>query len=231
MRAAAAAVPASVRARDPRRGAQHPDGGEAAGAARLARRGGARRDGRAAGHPARSRRLLRARRTLSAALVAADDGDSGGRGRRARDHRGLSAPRCRGAWRQRSRPACRACSASAARTRWRRSPTARRRCRASTRSSAPATGTSPRPRRSSPPTAASTSMPARRRSSSSPTRGGARWIAADLIAQAEHDPDARAVLITPNRRLARARRGGSRRHDAGDRPGRARRCARTAASS
>ena len=34
--------------------------------------------------------------------------------------------------------------------------------------------------------------------------GPARWIAADLIAQAEHDPDARAVLITPNRRLARA---------------------------
>jgi histidinol dehydrogenase len=33
-------------------------------------------------------------------------------------------------------------------------------------------------------------------------RGPATWIAADLIAQAEHDPDARAVLITPNRRLA-----------------------------
>ena len=33
-------------------------------------------------------------------------------------------------------------------------------------------------------------------------RGPAAWIAADLIAQAEHDPDARAVLITPNRRLA-----------------------------
>jgi histidinol dehydrogenase len=32
--------------------------------------------------------------------------------------------------------------------------------------------------------------------------GPARWIAADLIAQAEHDPDARAVLITPNRPLA-----------------------------
>jgi histidinol dehydrogenase len=32
--------------------------------------------------------------------------------------------------------------------------------------------------------------------------GSARWIAADLIAQAEHDPDARAVLVTPNRRLA-----------------------------
>jgi histidinol dehydrogenase len=32
--------------------------------------------------------------------------------------------------------------------------------------------------------------------------GNATWIAADLIAQAEHDPDARAVLITPNRRLA-----------------------------
>ena len=34
------------------------------------------------------------------------------------------------------------------------------------------------------------------------TRGPASWIAADLIAQAEHDPDARAVLITPNRKLA-----------------------------
>lgn len=32
--------------------------------------------------------------------------------------------------------------------------------------------------------------------------GPASWIAADLIAQAEHDPDARAVLITPNRTLA-----------------------------
>jgi histidinol dehydrogenase len=33
-------------------------------------------------------------------------------------------------------------------------------------------------------------------------RGPAHWIAADLIAQAEHDPDARAVLITPSRVLA-----------------------------
>jgi histidinol dehydrogenase len=34
------------------------------------------------------------------------------------------------------------------------------------------------------------------------SRGRASWIAADLIAQAEHDPDARAVLITPSRTLA-----------------------------
>ncbi|MGQ0737219.1 MAG: histidinol dehydrogenase [Acidobacteriota bacterium] len=34
-------------------------------------------------------------------------------------------------------------------------------------------------------------------------RAPAAWIAADLIAQAEHDPDARAVLLTPSRRLAR----------------------------
>jgi len=34
-------------------------------------------------------------------------------------------------------------------------------------------------------------------------RGPADWIAADLIAQAEHDADARAVLITPSRTLAR----------------------------
>src|ERR1043165_3621057 len=33
------------------------------------------------------------------------------------------------------------------------------------------------------------------------SRGPAAWIAADLIAQAEHDPDARAVLIPPNRKL------------------------------
>jgi histidinol dehydrogenase len=35
-------------------------------------------------------------------------------------------------------------------------------------------------------------------------RGDPRWIAADLVAQAEHDPDARALLLTPSRRLARA---------------------------
>lgn len=34
------------------------------------------------------------------------------------------------------------------------------------------------------------------------SRGPASWIAADLIAQAEHDSDARAVLITPSRVLA-----------------------------
>jgi histidinol dehydrogenase len=34
------------------------------------------------------------------------------------------------------------------------------------------------------------------------SRGRPAWIAADLIAQAEHDVDARAVLITPSRRLA-----------------------------
>jgi histidinol dehydrogenase len=34
------------------------------------------------------------------------------------------------------------------------------------------------------------------------SKGDPAWIAADLIAQAEHDPDARAVLITPNRTLA-----------------------------
>ena len=34
--------------------------------------------------------------------------------------------------------------------------------------------------------------------------GNAVWIAADLIAQAEHDPDARAMLLTPVARLARA---------------------------
>lgn len=34
--------------------------------------------------------------------------------------------------------------------------------------------------------------------------GRPAWIAADLLAQAEHDPQARAILITPSRRLATA---------------------------
>jgi len=33
--------------------------------------------------------------------------------------------------------------------------------------------------------------------------GRPKWIAADLVAQAEHDPDARAIFVTPNRTLAR----------------------------
>jgi histidinol dehydrogenase len=36
------------------------------------------------------------------------------------------------------------------------------------------------------------------------TKGDPAWIAADLIAQAEHDPDARALLLTPSKRLASA---------------------------
>jgi histidinol dehydrogenase len=36
------------------------------------------------------------------------------------------------------------------------------------------------------------------------TRGRADWIAADLIAQAEHDPAARAILVTTSRKLASA---------------------------
>jgi histidinol dehydrogenase len=36
------------------------------------------------------------------------------------------------------------------------------------------------------------------------TRGRPAWIAADLIAQAEHDEHARAILVTPSRRLADA---------------------------
>jgi len=33
-------------------------------------------------------------------------------------------------------------------------------------------------------------------------RGNPRWIAADLVAQAEHDPDAITLFLTPSRRLA-----------------------------
>lgn len=33
-------------------------------------------------------------------------------------------------------------------------------------------------------------------------RGREEWIAADMLAQAEHDPDARAILVTPDKELA-----------------------------
>ena len=33
-------------------------------------------------------------------------------------------------------------------------------------------------------------------------KGNPEWLAADLIAQSEHDPSARAILLTPNRQLA-----------------------------
>lgn len=36
------------------------------------------------------------------------------------------------------------------------------------------------------------------------SKGNPDWFAADLVAQAEHDPDARAVLLTPSKRLAQA---------------------------
>jgi histidinol dehydrogenase len=52
-------------------------------------------------------------------------------------------------------------------------------------------------------------------------RGPAEWIAADLIAQAEHDPDARAVLITPTEALAREVAGQVARHAPPEGPARA----------
>ena len=186
---------------------------------------------RAADRPARSRRLLRARRPLSTALFAPDDGNSRGRGGRAGDRRGLSAPRtgCDGGRARGGRLADvphrrRACDR---RARLRHAHRAARRQDRRAR----AIATSPRRRRSSPPTAASISTPARRKSSSSPARGPSAWIAADLIAQAEHDPDARAVLITPSRTLAArvARDVAAHSCRTTDLPGH--RCARTAASS
>ena len=74
-------------------------------------------------------------------------------------------------------------------------------------------------------------MPARRRSSIVASRGPAEWIAADLIAQAEHDPDARAVLITPSRRLADRVAAEVDTRGAGQRAGTRVAAVRTAASS
>jgi histidinol dehydrogenase len=88
--------------------------------------------------------------------------------------------------------------------RLRRSRSERRRYRGWTRSSDPATATSRRPRRWSPRGARSIFMPVRPKSSSSRDGAASSWIAADLVAQAEHDPEARAIFITWSRALAKA---------------------------
>ena len=126
--AAPRTLPRAVRAAIGAGGAAHsPRRAGAACRAGFARRSRAGVVRRAARHPARPRRLLRPRRAVSAALVAADDGDSGAR-RRAWARSSPSARgRIRPCWPRRSRPASIASSRSAARTRWRRSPTARAR--------------------------------------------------------------------------------------------------------
>ena len=77
----------------------HPPRRAGASAARVPRHGRAGRRRRAARDPARPCGLLRARRPLSAALVAADDRHSGARRGRARDRRGVPAAGSGGAGR------------------------------------------------------------------------------------------------------------------------------------
>ena len=98
--------------------------------------------------------------------------------------------------------------ASAARRPWRRSPTAPRPSPRWTRSSAPATSTSPPPSALFTAGWTSTWWPGRARSSWSTTaRASPAHVAADLLSQAEHDEMATAVLATTDAGFAR-RRGG-----------------------
>ena len=159
---------------------------------------------RPARRPSRLRRLLRPQRPLPAAVDTAHDGDSRA-GCRRRAHRRRLAASCKGnagrrfsAGRHRVLPRRR--SACHRRTGLRdREP-----ARASTRSSDPATPGSRRPRSSSPSTAPSTCWPAPPRSSSPAKPAIRRRIAADLVAQAEHDPDAVAIFITTRAMLAKS---------------------------
>ena len=67
-----------------------------------------------------------------------------------------------------------------------------------------ATSTSPPPSGCSRAWSASTPRPARPRSPSSPTTPPTRrYVAADLVAQAEHDPNASCLLVTPDADAAR----------------------------
>ena len=152
-----------------------------------------------------------------AALLAADDRHSRARRRRSGRHRRLPAARRHGdggGARSRRRPPV------AARRRARdRGAGLRhaRRSRRSTRSSDPATPTWRRRRRWSRPTARSTSSPGPSEILVVSVNGRPAWIAADLLAQAEHDEHARAIFVTPIGELARR----------GRRRSRAARCRRT----
>ena len=127
-----------------------------------------RHDARPEDHAARPRRPLRAGRQGGVSVVGADERDSGqGRRRQGTDHGGADAGRREATswcWRRPRWPASTACSPSAARRRSARWPTARRPCRRWTRSSAPATPTSPRPSAACSASSASTWSPARRKS-------------------------------------------------------------------
>ena len=170
----------------------------------LSLRGG-RRAARAARAAARARRALRAGRQRALSVVGADDGGAGAHRRRARDRDGDARPIGRDAVRRRRWRACIACSSSAARRRWRRSRTARRRCRASTRSSGRATPGWPRPSGSC---SAQVDIDAVAGPSEilviADDAADPALVAADLLSQAEHDVEAYAVLVTTSRALAEA---------------------------
>ena len=160
-------------------------------------------------------RLLRARRTRAARVVGADDGDPGARRRRARGRSCARrrAPTARSTTRS-SRPprspGSTRCTASAARRRSPRSRTAPSRSARSTSSSDPATRTSPRP-------SARSSADRRDRRARGPVRSRDRrrrtvdpaWVAADLLAQAEHGPGG-AVAVDHLGRRRRRRASSSR---------------------
>ena len=153
--------------------------------------------------PLRARRVLRAGRPLSAALLAADDRDSGACRRRvARSSRCCPRPEP-AVMARRSRPASRGSSGSAGPTRSPRWPTAP--------ATMPARG---QDRRTRQPLRRGRQGASSRRDCAidfyaGPTEivivagtGRPGWIAADLVAQAEHDPDARSIFITWSRALA-----------------------------
>ena len=181
----------------------HPQGGTRAAAEEHEghRRPGARC--RATRRAAREGRLLRPRRALSVALVAADDRDPGDAGgRRGSDRR--AAPSGTGRARRRARGRRDAAvPPSAARMRLRRWRTGQPRSRASTRSWAPATPGLPRRRHSSRATAASISTPGRARFSSCPRRDGPTGLRRTCWRRRSTIADARAILLTSKQAAAR----------------------------
>ena len=143
-------------------------------------------------------RLLHPRRTLRARLHSDHDRRPRAGRRRKTHRRRLPPPQSPNSSPPPTSSASSKLPRSVARKPSPRSPTARKPFPAWKKSSALAIATSPPQSNSSAATAPSICPPARPKRLSSPTDGKRqrKWIAADLLAQAEHAPDAGSFLVT-----------------------------------
>ncbi len=157
-----------------------------------------------AGAAARIGRMLRAERAASAAFDAADDGDSRAGGGRGAHRRGFAEARARRLWRRRTCWASRSSTGWAARMPWRRWPTEPRALPRVDKIVGPGNLYVTAAKRLVAFDCAIDMLAGPTEIVVTSERGRAADIASDLVAQAEHDPEALAIFVTTREELARA---------------------------